>query len=354
MTFRRVSIVSLAFLMLIAQAALAEVKTVERTKVEFPGMLGGIMKVFGGKSASEGVVNKVALKGNRKMTSNEDTAELVDLTEEKVYQIDVKKKTYTVLTFAQMKQQMIDAMAKAKADAASAAQTPAPKPDPAAPPAPPPQKPDVVIDFKLQESGQKKAINGFDCREVVATITVRQKDKPADDGSMVMTTSMWLTPTIAALKELEEFDRRYAEKLVIPDAQEMARQIQMAPAVAAYPGLGDMMGKLEVEKVKMDGTTVLTSIRVEAVGNPDQAQADKPKPAPAEQPKQSGVPTSLGGLLGGLGKKAAPKPDTTTTTTTTDSNKSGSLMSTNHELLSVSTSVADSDVSIPAGFKEKK
>jgi len=325
--------------MLISQAARAEVKTEERTRIEFPGALGGIMKVFGGKSAKEGVVNKVALKGDRKMTTNEDTAELIDLTEEKVYQIDLKKKTYSVLTFAQMKQQMEEAMAKAKAEMAS--QPSAPKPDPTAPPA---EKPDFAVDFKLQESGQKKTINGFDCHEVVATVTVRQKDKTADEGAMVLTTSMWMTPQIAAMKELEDFDRRFAEKLVIPMAREVAEQI--GPAMATYPGLGEAMGKLEIEKVKMDGTAVLTVMRFEAVGNPDQTATAKP--APAEPPKQSGIPTSVGGLLGGFGKKPAPKPEET------NSSKPAAFMSTNHELVSVSTSVLQSDVSIPAGFKEKK
>lgn len=339
MTFRKLSIVSLVTLVLICQVVRAEVKTEERTRIDFPGALGGIMKVFGGKAAKEGVVNKVALKGNRKMTTNEDTAELIDLTEEKVYQIDLKKKTYTVLTFAQMKQQMEDAMAKAKTEVA--AQPSAPKPDPTSPPT---EKPDIAIDFKLQESGQKKTINGFDCHEVVATVTVRQKDKTADDGAMLLTTSMWMTPQIAAMKELQDFDRRFAEKLLLPVSREAVEQ--MGPAMATYPGLGVAIGKLDVEKVKMDGTAVLTVMRFEAVGNPDQTATAKP--APAEQPKQSAIPTSVGGLLGGFGKKPAPKTEETSTS------KPGAIMSSNHELVSVSTSVSESDVSIPAGFKEKK
>ena len=134
MTFRKFSIAYLAPLLLIAQTGRADVKTEEKTKVEFTGMLGGFMKVFGGKSAKEGIINKVAVKGNRKMTTNEDTAELVDLSEEKVYQIDLKKKTYTVVTFAQMRQQMEDALAKAKQQAASQPPPEAPKPDPKAQP----------------------------------------------------------------------------------------------------------------------------------------------------------------------------------------------------------------------------
>jgi hypothetical protein len=250
MTLRKVSIASFATLLLIVQAGRADVKTEEKTQVKFTGVLGGFMKVFGGKSVKEGIVDTVALKGNRKMTTHEDTAELVDLNEEKIYQIDIKKKTYTVMTFAQIKKQMEDALAKAKEQAA--AQPDAPKPDPKAQQQG--QQPtEFVVDFSMKKSGQKKVINGFNTEETVATVTIRQKDKPTQDGAMVMTTSLWMSnPRIAALKELEEFDLRVAQKLALQFDKEMVEQ--MRPAMAQYPGLGIGMGKMEIEKSKMDGT----------------------------------------------------------------------------------------------------
>ena len=336
MNHRRGLLVCLAWLMLVAPVVQADVKTERRTRVEFPGVLGGLMKTFGGKAAREGTVSKIALKGDRKMSVTDDTAELIDLAQEKVYQIDMKGKSYTVRTFEEMRRQMQEAMAKAKAQAASA---PAPKREEASQEKPP----EFTVDVKVKESGEKKTINGYDSREVVTTITVHEKDKKAEDGSMVLTSSMWLGPRIAALKELEDFDRRYAEKLLLPFAADMAQQ--MAPAMGMYPGLKEAMGKLEVEKVNMEGTPVLTVIRADAVGNPNQtAQAP-----PAQQNKQVEIPKSLGGLLGGLGRKAASKDDNKA-----DSSKPASFMTINEELLSVATSVNEADVSIPPAFKEKK
>jgi len=328
-------------LVLVASAARAEVKTEEKTTMQFPGLLGGVMKVFGGKAARQGIVEKVAVKGNRKMTTSEDTAELIDLGEEKIYQIDLKKKTYTVMTFAEVKRQMEEAMAKAKAEAAK---NPQAKQEP---PQTNGQKPEFVVDFKVSESGQKKTINGYDCHEVVMTVTVRPKDqsKPENNGSMNMVSSMWLTTKIPAMKELEDFDRRYAEKMILPFASEMVQE--MAPTMAMYPGMQEGIGKLEIEKVNMNGTAVLTTVRAEVAAPPDASAKTQPPPAqPAKQ--SSSVPTSIGGLLGGLGRKAAPKPDES------EANKPGVLMSSNHELVSVSTTVSEADVSIPAGFKEKK
>jgi len=313
-------------------AVFAEVKTEQKTKMELPGVLGGLMKTFGGKNAREGIVSKTAVKGDRKMTINDDTAELIDLAQEKMYLIELKNKSYTVRTFEEMRRQMQEAMAKAQSQSAKRETTPE-------------KAPEFTVDFNLKESGEKKKINGYDAREVVMTITVREKNKRPEDGSMVLTSSMWLAPRIAAMKEVEDFDRRFAEKLLLPFAADYAQQ--MAPMVAMYPGLKEGMGKLQAEKVNMDGTSVLTVIRMEAMGNAEQS-AQAPQ---AQQNKQAEIPRSLGGLLGGLGRKAASKDDNNA-----GSGKaaSASLMTINEELLSVTTNVADADVSIPAGFKEKK
>jgi hypothetical protein len=201
----------------------------------------------------------------------------------------------------------------------------------------------MEMDFKITEPGQKKTINGFECREIVAVVTVREKDKKAEDGAMTITSSMWLTPKIAAVKELEEFDLKVAKALYLPMAQEMAAQI--TPAMGMYPGLGEAIGKLETEKVNMDGTAIMTVIRGDIVGNPEQQKAAAKQ---AEQPKQGGIPTSLGGLLGGLGRKAAPKKEEPA------DGKLPSFMTSTTELMNVSTVVSDAEVAIPAGFKEKK
>src|SRR5262245_56570492 len=337
MRIRRLWLVCLIPVLLVP-SVFAEVKTEQKTKLELPGILGGLMKTFGGKNAREGVVSKTAVKGDRKMTINDDTAELIDLAQEKIYLIDMKNKSYTVRTFEEMRRQIQDAMAKAQSQSAKreASQE---------------KQPEFTVDFNLKESGEKKKINGYDAREIVMTITVHDKNKKPENGSMVLTSSMWLAPRIAAMKEVEDFDRRFAEKLLLPFAADYAQQ--MAPMVAMYPGLKEGMGKLQAEKVNMDGTSVLTVIRMEIMGNAEQSA-----PAPqAQQNKQTEIPRSLGGLIGGLGRKAASKDDNKSKDdNNTGSGKAGSasLMTINEELLSVTTNVADADVAVPAGFKEKK
>ena len=69
----------------------------------------------------------------------------------------------------------------------------------------------MEVDFDIKNTGQTKAINGFDTRQVVATITVREKGKTIEQsGGIIMTVDTWLTKQ-ASLKEIADFERSMSE-----------------------------------------------------------------------------------------------------------------------------------------------
>lgn len=333
----------IATVLLVTVAGLlrADVKTEEKSRMHFEGMMARMMGMFGGKAMREGTTDTVAVKGSRKMTVNETTGRIVDLDEEKVYELDMRAKTYKVETFDELRRRMQEAQERAKQQSE--------KGQKAAPAKTEPAENKMQIDFDLKESGQKKNINGYDCREVVMTITVRQKDKTLEQGGgMVMTSHEWLGPRIAAMKEIADFERRYAEKMAMPSLFGGSAD-QMAMAMAMYPMMKDAIGKFQVENVNMDGTPILTTMTMEAVKSPEQmAQEQQQKSSPDSG--GLGDVTSVRGMLGGLGRRAVRKkmeqqqgpPQARTTVFTVD-----------HELLKVATDVAATDVSVPAGFKQK-
>jgi len=99
---RQSLIVSTCLIVIAGSAPLgADVRTDERTRVELGGMLGRMANVFGGRAAREGVTSTVAVKGNRKVTLSENSGQIVDLDDEKIYDLDIKRKTYRVTTFAE-------------------------------------------------------------------------------------------------------------------------------------------------------------------------------------------------------------------------------------------------------------
>ena len=325
-------------------------------------MMGRMMNFFGGKAMREGTIDTVAVKGNRKISINGDTGRIVDLDEEKVYELDLKSKTYRVLTFDDLRRQMEQARERARQSEQ--------KPQPQTAPAQPRQDPNakqIQIDFDRKETGQKKTINGYDCREILTTITVREKDKTLEEsGGMVMTTHEWLGPRIEAMREIQEFDRRYAEQLrgplfaAMPSLATSPSADQFAAAAAMYPMMTDAIGKFSAENVNMEGTSILTSMTMESVASKEQlAEQQKQQQQQAAQTdntQTTNVPTSIGGLLGGLGKRAVRNKTQQQQQQQQENSTPGraTVMTMNHELITVTTAVTPADLAIPQGLKEKK
>jgi hypothetical protein len=187
----------------------ADVKTEEKSLVKFEGMLGKMMGLFGGKAAKEGTVNTVAVRGNRKAEMNDTTGTIIDLSEEKVYSLDLKKKTYEVATFADIRRKMLDAQEKA---AKAAKEEPGEKR--------PQQGTEMEVDFSAKESGQTKSINGFDCREIIVTITTRQKGKTLEDAKNI--TEQDLLKDLQGLPE----SKQHCTKLAVTTLREAIEQYE--------------------------------------------------------------------------------------------------------------------------------
>jgi hypothetical protein len=316
-----------------AGVAFADVKTQERTQIKFEGMLGRMMGMFGGKAAKEGLVSTVAVQGDRKMTVTGDTGELIDLAGEKVYTLDMKKKTYKVATFAELREQMRKAQEEAKKNARQ------PQEQEQAPGQP---EREMEVDFDLKETGQKRAIAGHECREMVMTVTVREKGKTLEqNGGIVMVSNMWLAPRVAALQESMDFDRRYAQKLY-GDLVSVEAMQQMAAAMAMYPGMKDAMDRMSKENVKMDGSPLLTTMAFQVVKSEQQAAQEK------EQESSSGG----GGLMGGLARRMMKKKEAPEASG--GAANRATIMTSTTEVLSIATDVSAADVNVPAGFKETK
>jgi hypothetical protein len=323
----RIAVVALPLMTLAAPPAYAEVKTRDKTQIKFEGMLGRMFNLFGGKSAKEGVEGKTAVKGNRKATLTGNGGQIIDLSEEKIYDIDVKKKQYTVTTFAELRRRMQEAQEKAEKEAQK--EEPGRKEEA--------QKPtkEYEVDFDVKETGQRKQIAGYDAKNTIVTVTVREKGRTLEDsGGLVMTSDMWLGPQIPQMKEVFDFDMRYWKQLQGPQSATMSAE-QMAMVLAMFPLVGKAMDRMQKDGDKLAGTALDTTMTFEAVKNPEQlAQAQ-------EQQKSSG-----GGGLGGLLAKKIMKSEPPKARST--------IFTTRHEILEVSTTVDAADLAIPADYKEKK
>lgn len=328
------------------QALRADVRSDQKTKFQLAGALGKVVNFFGGKAARDGVTSTVALKGDRMMTTTGDSGgQIIDLAEEKVYNLDLKKKSYTVVTFAQLRQQMEDARKRAQEEAAK-------NPEADKPAQRDPNAKEVEVDFDVKNTGEKKDINGFATTQSIMTITVREKGKTLQQGGgMVLTSDIWLTPSIPAMKEVADFHLKYAQKLYGPMIEGASPQ-DMASAMAMYPQMKPALERMATEGRKLQGTAILTTTTIDAVQSAEQMAASQ---SSAGDAKSSGgsAPTSVGGLIGGFGRRMAKKKEDEPAVAAGPKDRATVLTTTN-ETLKLSTTVADAEVAVPAGFKESK
>lgn len=315
----------------------ADIREDQKVRFQLGGAIGKLVNMFGGKGAREGVTSVVAVKGDRKATLSDTTGQIIDLAEEKIYDLDMKKKTYKVTTFAELRKQMEDARREAEKNAREQ------RSEPSKPAQKDPDEKEVEVDFDIKNTGVSKSINGFDTKQSVVTITVREKGRTLDQaGGLQMITDLWLAANAPSTKDRAEFDMRYAQKLYGPMVVGASAQ-DMAMAMAMYPQMKPALDRMRAESGKLQGTPILTEMRMEAVP-PGAANTTAAAPAPAEPAKKG-----FGGMLGGLKKMAEAQ------------NKEpggkaerAMILSTTVETLKLTTAVDAAAVAMPAGFREDK
>lgn len=312
-----------AVLALSTTVAFAEGTVSQKTRVQFGGVLGGVVNVFGGKAAREGVTGNTSVKGNRMLNGNDRAAELVDLSEEKIYRLDYGRKSYTVVTFDELRKQYEEAKKEAEEEAKKTKKSEKN------------EGPEYEIDFDVDETGEKQAINGFDTKQVIVKITVREKGKKLEQsGGAVLTADMWMGPKIPAMREITAFNQKYFKQLYGDATAEMQ---QMAVLMATTPTFAKAMKEFSKKRGSLDGDAVRTTLTFESVAAPgQQAEADEADNSPAGM---------VGGLLRGAMKKRQEKKGEAAAP------GRSKLFESTTELLSASNDAGD--VGIPAGFKQK-
>jgi hypothetical protein len=321
---KRWSLYSAALVVTIALAAAslrADVKTTEHSTFHFEGLVGAFINRMAGGDA--GLTYQIAVKGNRMSRITGNTGQIIDLGEEKVYTLDMKKKEYKVQTFAELRAEL----EKARADAEKRQQDVSKEDKEQA------QQASEQIDFdvKVEPTNEHKTIAGHDARKTILTLTMREKGKTLEDGGgMVITDTMWMAPRVAALDEVRDFYLKYFQAVYGQAFAGMDLQ-QMNAVSALLQGLGPSMQRMSSELKKLQGTPLASEMVVESVKSAEQMKAAS----------SNGGGGGLGGMLARRMMRRQTEQRTKALTTT-------------NETMSIAASATADDVAIPAGFKQKK
>jgi hypothetical protein len=332
-------IVTAFALMLMAAFTLPADFSYQETSTITGGMMASMMKVASvfSKSASEPVRSTISVKGDQLMHRTQNEASIIDLGAQTITRIDFQKKTYSVMTFAEMKAAMEQAAQKAQAQKSK-------------------QGAGQQMDFKVSvdSTGKTRQINGIDTKEMVLKMEAQSTDQQSGQtGAMTINTDMWIAPAIPGYQEVRDFYRRMAEKIDWTPAGNM---------FAANPSVSQGMAGMTKEMAKLDGVPVLQLTTMGAPGQPAagstpagaQPSAQQPPPQQQQQQQQQGLGGILGSRLGGLGGLGRKKQDQTPPASSDQPPSSpGSLLEMTTELSNFASAPLDpSQFAIPAGFKK--
>jgi hypothetical protein len=321
---------------LAASTMLADFSYQETTKITGGSLIAALkmMGVFSkqARQMGEPTQSTVAVKGDRMVHRGPQNVAIIYLASETITSVDMQKKTYTVMTFAELKQ-MLEQMSQKMQQQQQ-------------------KKNGDKVDMKFNVSakpGATKTINGFEANEMVLTMKMEGTDqKSGQSGSMVVVADTWIAPAVPGYNEVREFHRKMAEK------------IDWTPGGNMFMSRPDVMqGMAEVykESAKLDGMPVLQTMTmgaegtVPADGSSPQPAAQQPQPSPDKPTVGSALGSALGGRFG-LGRKK-PQQDTQSAPPAGSTQASGTLLETTSEMNGFSSNPVDaSQFEIPAGFKK--
>lgn len=314
-------------LLLLALPASADVVVKQKTT---SSMMGGMMKttdrstlyVSGEKQCAES-----ELKSEMPMfdVPGVKTASIVRLDKELTWNLDHEGKTYTEMSFAQMKMY---------ADSLSGMQQGYPEEES-------PVGEDVEYsepELKVERTGNKEKIKGFACEEVILRVIVRGKDKKTGDtGSFHLHDRMWVAKDCPGGKEYMDFSRKIALKMGGFEGSD-------SPASPlAVMGLGSEF--FADEMAKIEGFPMRQEMTMTISGNLAQ-QSDEER---AEQEEAMGQASEMLKGLGGLLGKKDEKPEEKTES----GSASGVFFESTVEVESISTDPVDAGkFEIPKGYKK--
>ncbi len=302
-------VLSAAFFLLLSSLVLADVKYESTSSMQLAGTVGKMMNFFGG---GKPVKTVDYYKGDVKRSDsfdnkgNLESSHIVDLNKELFITVQHDKKQYTQMTFDEWKEMLKSTMESLGQEGEEVENA-----------EPESEEPEAEVDWDVkvdvQETGEKETIAGKQTEKVVLTldfdaeVTAENEESgemESAKGGMIVTSSHWLYKGgDKAKSEMDDFNKRFVEKLGFAPDDAGVKEM-MANAMQENSQLGEAIKKMQEEGEKLQGLPMRINTVYETKVDPETLKKMEEEKAREEKQEQTEIPTSVGGLLGGLGKKA--------------------------------------------------
>lgn len=350
-------LVVLGSALLVPLYAVADYSYRETTQVTGGSML-RMMKMAGtfssqARKIGEPVISTVYLRGNQMARESADSIEIIDLDKETITQIDKTRRSYSVITFEQLRQQVQKAQQEMQKQQAQKGTE------------------NVTMSFEahVRETGAGKEISGVATRESILTLNAKATDqKTQQSGTMAITNDMWLATDVPGYEAMRDFYTHMAQKMSVFGS---GMDLNMSRMLGQNPGASQAWSDMAKEMQKIKGVPVMQVMRMGTTtdGKPLPAASEAPLPPDtspdmptasevAKESAASAVKSKLG-VLGGFGgfgkkKKEAPQPADQKPAQADQATQPASvvLMETQTTTSDFSTGTIDaSHFEVPAGYK---
>jgi hypothetical protein len=339
---------------LASASALADVTIEETMALEGAGMMS--LANMTGRTTSTYAGDRARIESDVQMQSGMmrmmarglgPTAEIVRLDEDKVYELDLKKKRYTESTLAERRAELQQGIAQAqeaqRAQAGEQAQCEwlPPKVD-------------------VKRTGSKQTIGGYGAEQVLISARQGCRDPKTDSiCEYELALDQWVSPDVRAGDDALRFQRAYAERMGLSAALSEGFSQRAEGQFGRY---GEMWKEIARRIGDLQGYPVRSSFTL-ALGGP---QCKSPPAGGGAGASGSGSPFGglagqlggqLGGLLGGR-RKAETEPSAAAGSTqpgapVTTASGLATLFTMRSELVSIrNDAVPAATFEIPAGFKK--
>jgi hypothetical protein len=288
---------------LTVQVAQADVVIEERISVQGSGLMSfanmsghTVTSISGDKARMENDIQMHSRVARMFARGAEDTTQIIRLGEDKVYDLNDKKKQYTETSLAEMRAQMQKAMEQTQ-------QAQQQQPAPTGMNESDCEWSEPKLDVK--KTGAKGTFAGFSAEQ--HTIVASQSCKDRKTGAVcdiALVLDQWIAPGFEGSAEALSFHQAFAQKLGFDASasQDFARRAESM--FSRYPG----MWKQVADKMASVKGYPVKSMMAMGVGGPQcqntqTAQGDPE--AGTSSPSSSSPPTSIGGVAGEIGGRIA-------------------------------------------------
>ena len=290
------------------------------------------MPIVGSRMKEPHTVNHY-IKGNKMATVSKGSSTIWDLDAGNVTTVNTDKKTYSVMTFEEMRATMEESMKKMQ-DAMASKQ----------------KDVDYTWTINVTDAGDEKTVAGFTAHHYILSMIGSATDaNSGNTAGMKMQIDNWTAKDVPGVKEYQEFNKRLAEKMGLDVSS------SMNPMVRAQLGKGWETAAKELAKIQ--GFTVLSTVKTISMANGEEVMVpenSQKMPSGGEIVKESATSAVLGRIPGGLGGFGRKKKSDDQQQPAAQNGKMvpSTLIEMTTELTNLSNGVDASAFSVPAGFKK--